>query len=92
MAVLSELTEIFPMAKIMKIVAMPVCFLLKANMIIGCCPIMIFQEEQEPFYTVPYIEEYVQHFPHLCGMDQFVVNILICKIINCEYKPEDIDG
>lgn len=70
------------MLEIVQLSLMLVSLLLKTDIKVCFCPIMIFDEENKPLYSVPYIEEDIQHFFHLSGVNQLVVDVNIIERIS----------
>lgn len=54
---------------------MGISFAFETDIKVGGMPAFVFYQFYQPFGDIPYIKEQVEHFFHLDGMYQFVVDI-----------------
>lgn len=46
----------------------------------------------EPFYHIPQVKEHIEHFLHLLGVNQFVIESHVTNLLvsSCEENPEEV--
>ena len=59
--------------QIVGVALMVVGFLLETYMKVGLLPVSVFEEQQQPLYSIPQKEGDIEEFTLLCGMNEFVV-------------------
>ena len=59
--------------QVIQVGLMLVGFLLETDMEIGLLPVSVFEEQQQPLYSIPQKEGDIEEFTLLCCMNEFVV-------------------
>ena len=59
--------------QIVQVGLMLVGLLLETDMEIGLLPVSVFEEQQQPLYSIPEKEGDIKEFTLLCSMNEFVV-------------------
>lgn len=81
-----------PTFTVREVLLIGVGFLLK-----GYCPISFMtvskdDKPDEPFYHIPNVEKYIEHFLHLLGVDLLMIERYITNwlVSSCEENPEEV--
>ena len=61
--------------QIVEVALMVVGFLLEPYMEVGLLPVSVFEEQQQPLYSIPQKEGNIEEFTLLCSMNEFVVQL-----------------
>lgn len=70
---------------------MAVCLALERYVEIRLPRVAVLNQTDSPLHHVPYIKRYIEHIPHLEGMDIFVVEHSGVALTFGEDYPEQID-
>lgn len=81
-----------PTFTVRKVLLIGISFLLKGYGTISFMAVSKDDKPDEPFYHIPNVEKYIEHFLHLLGVYHFMIESLITNLLvsSCEENPEEV--
>lgn len=81
-----------PALKVREVLLIGVGFLLKGYGTISLMAVSDDNQPYEPFYHIPSVKEHIEHFLHLLGVNQFVIESHVTNLLvsPCEENPEEV--